>query len=89
MGFGYKTSWIAVRDRTASQVAEALGLTRFRTMAFREGTELGYAAGLYVAPPYEGWTLAHGRALTAGIDPTSPAFVDWLARLSRTLGEVQ
>ncbi len=89
MGFGYKTAWIAVHHRSTIEVADALNLARRRMLSYPEGTALGYRDGVYVAAPHAGWTFAHGRALSTGIDPTSAAFVAWLAALSRCLGEVQ
>lgn len=39
---------------------------------------------------WNGWTLAYGRRhLSPSVDPTEPAFVEWVADLSRRLGEVQ
>ncbi|HZM80642.1 MAG TPA: hypothetical protein VFC19_33385 [Candidatus Limnocylindrales bacterium] len=88
MGFGYKTSWIAVRGRTPEEVADALGLTDRRPMAYAEGTDAAYRAGVYVAPPVQGWILAHGR-VDRTIDVKSAQMLDWLSDLSKSLGTVQ
>jgi hypothetical protein len=89
MGFGYKTAWIAVRSRTTVEVADALALGDLRSMTFADGTEAAYAGGVFVTPSIDGWTLAHGRELADEIGPTGPDFVDWLATMSRRLGDVQ
>ena len=89
MGFSYKTSWVAVRDRTTVDVADALRLTERVSCSFAEGTTLAYKYGIYVTAPISGWVLAHGRDLAFGINETSPAFIDWLATISASLGEVQ
>jgi hypothetical protein len=90
VGFGYKTSWLAVRDRSASEVADALRLTKRASMTFKAGTELAYKIGVYVTPDLAGWTLAHGaQDLWAYLDATDPRFPARLVGLSTRLGEVQ
>ncbi|MBO4210029.1 hypothetical protein [Micromonospora echinofusca] len=89
-GFGYKTSWLAVRDRTPDQVADALDLRDRRVLDWADGTDRAYRHGVYVTASVPGWTLAHGRVhIPAGFDATEPPFADWLTELSRYLGEVQ
>ncbi|MEU1362871.1 hypothetical protein ABZ356_23870 [Micromonospora zamorensis] len=89
-GFGYKTSWLAVRNRTPGEVADALGLHDREALDWTTGTDRAYRHGVYVAAPVPGWTLAHGRRhLPAGFDATEPPFPNWLRVLSRQLGEVQ
>lgn len=79
--FGYKTGWIAVRDRSQADVVEALGLAGGRQVAAEEAAEADVGTG--VLPPLPGvggrWTLAVGDAL-ADISPTR------LASLSALLG---
>ncbi|MGW5667361.1 hypothetical protein [Micromonospora sp. NPDC003776] len=89
-GFGFKTSWLAVRDRALGEVADALGLHDREVLDWATGTDRAYRHGVYVAAPVPGWTFAHGRLhMPAGFDATEPAFPDWLRELSRCLGEVQ
>ncbi|MFC0504883.1 hypothetical protein [Micromonospora costi] len=89
-GFGFKTSWLAVRDRTPGEVANALELHDREVLDWSTGTDRAYRYGVYVAAPVPGWTLAHGRLhVPAGFDATEPPFPDWLRELSRHLGEVQ
>jgi hypothetical protein len=89
-GFSYKTSWLAVRDRTPDEVADALELHDRDVLDWATGTDRAYDYGVYVAAPLRGWTLAHGRLqVPAGFDATEPPFADWLRALSRSLGEVQ
>jgi hypothetical protein len=59
-GFGYKTAWLAVRDSTPEQVADAIGLTDPRSIAWAEGVEASYEDGIFVTPPTSGWVLAVG-----------------------------
>ena len=89
MGFGYKTSWIAVRGRTPEEVADALCLTARRPMGYAEGTGAAYKSGIYVAPPVQGWILAHGRDVGRTVREDSAEMIEWLSDLSRTLGTVQ
>lgn len=90
MGFGYKTSWLAVPGRSTEDVADALGLSDRSRVDFARGTELAYQTGVYVAPPIGGWTLAHGaHDLSLYFDGTDPRFSDRLSALSLRLGEVR
>ncbi|MGW0434094.1 hypothetical protein ACWDV4_16335 [Micromonospora sp. NPDC003197] len=90
MGFGYKTTWIAVRDVTVNDVAAALGLELASPLPWSEGVEAAYRGGVYVAGPVSGWVLAHGAdTLSDLLDATTPEFVEQLAQLSAVLGEVQ
>jgi hypothetical protein len=89
-GFSYKTSWLAVRDRTPGEVADALGLHDQESMDWATGTDRAYEHGVYVAAPLPGWTLAHSRRhVPPDFDATDPRFPDWLRELSSLLGEVQ
>ncbi|WP_433040825.1 hypothetical protein [Dactylosporangium sp. CS-033363] len=89
-GFSYKTSWLAVRERTVDEVADALALRERQVLGWADGTDRAYKSGVYVAAPVPGWTLAHGRMdVPAGFDATDPRFPGWLCELSRRLGEVQ
>ncbi|BEL03898.1 hypothetical protein Q0Z83_020890 [Actinoplanes sichuanensis] len=90
MGFGYKTSWLAVPDRTPVEVADALDLHSRETLDWPTGTGRAYDHGVFVAEPVPGWTVAHSRRhLPPDFDATDPRFPAWLADLSRRLGEVQ
>lgn len=89
-GFSYKTSWLAVRGRTAEEVADALELHDKEVLDWAAGTERAYEYGVYVCSAVPGWTLAHSqRHLPVGFGADDPRFCDWLRRLSRRLGEVQ
>lgn len=88
-GFGFKTAWIAVRDRDPAQVAEALELTQARPMDWVTGTDLAYKRGVYVAPRLGAWTLAHGDLFRTCLSPEHDELSPWLVQLSRALGEVQ
>jgi len=89
-GFSYKTSWLAVRDRTPDEVADALGLHDREVLDWVTGTERAYQYGVYVAAPVPGWTLAHGRRhVPEGFGASDPRFPGWLTQLSLHLGEVQ
>jgi hypothetical protein len=90
MGFSYKTSWLAVRDRSLENVADAVELVDRTRLGFAAGTERAYQAGIYVAPAIAGWTLAHGaRHLSLHLDATDPRFPARFSALSARLGEVQ
>lgn len=91
MGFGYKTSWLAVRDSSPEQVATVLGLVDQEPLAWDEGIDRAYERGVYVASPIVGWTLAHGRRHLVQLPygATDPGFLGWFTELSRQLGDVQ
>lgn len=79
--FGPKTAWVAVLDRSAADVAEALGVSGGRPVTVAEAVEADVDTG--VLPPLPGvgghWTLAVSGDL-ADISPTR------LATLSAMLG---
>jgi hypothetical protein len=89
--FGFKTTWLAVRDRPAEAVADALRLESRETLPWDAGVERAYRQGVFVTPPVRGWILAHGRLdllpLPSGVP--DPGFPEWLTDLSRRLGDVQ
>lgn len=91
MGFGFKTTWLAVRERSPEEVADALQLTDRERLSWDEGVDRAYVSGVFVAGPVAGWTLAHGRRDLATFDysATDPRFPEWFAALSARLGEVQ
>jgi hypothetical protein len=91
MHFGIKTTWLAVRDRTGREVAEALKLAGVQDMAWDEGVDRAYEHGVFVTPAVRGWTLAHGRLdlLPLPYGPVDPDFLPWIAALSKQLGTVQ
>jgi hypothetical protein len=86
MGFGYKTSWIAVKDRTASEVALALGLTDLEETDWAAGVGRAYFEGVFVSEAADGWTLAHSGL---SLPDDSADFPGWLSELSSQLGVVQ
>ncbi|MEV6967782.1 hypothetical protein AB0M47_22005 [Hamadaea sp. NPDC051192] len=88
MGFGYKTSWLAVRDRTVADVADALGLRDRQPMDWATGVDLAYGQGVYLGSAIPEWTIAHSRR-DLPLSAYDSGFVEQLADLSRSLGEVQ
>lgn len=90
MSFGFKTSWLAVRDAGPEEVADALDLRHRQRIDWETGTELAYRQGVFVARPVPEWTLAHGRMhLPHGTDASRPDFPDWLRGLAARLGDLQ
>jgi hypothetical protein len=45
-GFSYKTSWLAVRDRTRDEVADALQLHDREVLDWATGTDRAYQYGV-------------------------------------------
>lgn len=89
VSFGYKSSWLAINDRAAGDVADALRLGQTQSVSWPDGVRIAYAGGVLVTPAILGWTFAVASAGSVLPDPSSPGFVDWLARLSQRLGLVQ
>jgi hypothetical protein len=89
--FGPKTVWIAVRDRSPDQVADALRLSEREPMPWGEGVLRAHRDGVFVCPDAGGWTLALGHGMPwSSYFPAEPtAFCAWLRELSSVLGEVQ
>jgi hypothetical protein len=90
MSFGFKTSWLAVRDAGPDEVADALDLRHRQRIDWESGTELAYRQGAFVARPVPEWTLAHGRIhLTHETGPSCPDFPSWLRALAARVGDLQ
>ena len=90
MSFGFKTTWLAVRDASPEEVADALELRYRQRVDWETGTELAYDHGVFVARPVPEWTLAHGRMhLLHDTDPTYPDFPGRLRALAALIGDFQ
>ena len=97
IGFGYKTSWIAVRDTPPRALAAALRLADVVETGWDEGLDAadelgnGAAAPLFVMGPVDGWTLAASFRLSEAIEGSGPPLRGFLATLSAALdgAEVQ
>ncbi len=93
-GFGYKSAWLALRADGPHDVAEALGLTDLRALAWSEGIRetdviIGPWAPVFATPKVDGWVLALlGSPQLFEDDGTNSGLLD-LAALSRRFGEVQ
>jgi len=86
VGFGYKQTWLAVRDGEPAAVRAALGLRDLGTVTWRAGIDLAYLTDdrVVLTPPLSCWLLVTGLWLVraAGRFP--------VAKLSAELGtEVQ
>jgi hypothetical protein len=58
--FGPKIAWLAVRDGSPERVADAIGLSARRPLAWPDGVRAAYEEGVFVAPAGEGWVVAAG-----------------------------
>lgn len=70
-GFGYKTSWFAVRTGEPKRVAQTLGLTDLVRANWASGIAAAYSSNkkpdgeeyVFISPPAEGWVLVVGWAM--------------------------
>jgi hypothetical protein len=92
--FGYKGAWLAVRGKTAKEVAAALRLTGTRESTWAEGIAAAYESAkgsyysrsVFITPPIDGWTLALSTAFFAHLgDGEDPDLSAWVRRLSAEL----
>lgn len=93
-GFGYKSAWVAVKDRSPRAVAQALGLRNVRPSAWDAGIEAAHrypiTSSVFVTPPIDGWVLCVGYALNGPADSQPPAFGELAAQWAASLDtEVQ
>lgn len=96
-GFGYKTTWLALRSDDPMAVAKALRLTKLTPAprAVGEATVYGHRGGMgrfpvFLCPALDGWTLVHtGLSLMPGEANTEGAVGALIRRLSRTFGAAQ
>lgn len=63
--FGPNATWLAVRADDPAAVARALGLRTVLPANWSAGLAEVDTAGVFVAPPVDGWVLAVGRDLAA------------------------
>ena len=91
--FGYKTSWIALKAKNSSQIADVLKLSDTKPMEWNDGVALGYAppearAGrVFVSGLVDGWYFLRG-----GIpDPTDnlESFNRFMIELAAVSPDVQ
>jgi hypothetical protein len=70
-GFGYKTSWFAVKTQDPKRVAQTLGLTSLQPANWASGLAAAYAFNnkpngkryVFISPPVTGWVLVVSLAL--------------------------
>jgi hypothetical protein len=92
--FGYKSAWVAVKDRSPDAVAEALSLRNVRRCDWDAGIKAAYqyptTGSVFVTPEIDGWVLCVGFPLFAPAEARPPAFGELAAELAEKLqSEVQ
>jgi hypothetical protein len=95
LGFGHRSSWIAVRDAQPADLGRVLGLTDLSKVrlstgvaAVREPSADASAYALFIIPPVCGWTLVVLDVRLPEDEQMGGGVID-LAALSRLYGEVQ
>ncbi|CAM3917809.1 hypothetical protein KIPE111705_31525 [Kibdelosporangium persicum] len=89
VSFGYKATWLAVRDRPADVVADALRMPERGTVGWQDGVEAAYQGSVLLTPPVDGWTLVLSRPGPILPDPSADGFGEWFAKVSVELGTVR
>ncbi len=80
--------WMVVRSNHLASVQSALGLHNPIPCSWGEGMSRLSERRLFVSPPIKGWILVVGHGLPDPSDDIDRCF-HFLAKLSRTLGEIQ
>ena len=93
VGFGYKTSWLAIKATDSDDVIKRLGIRQAQSTAWREGIDVAYANGeqhrVYVLPAIDGWVLVTGSALfSIGGAHHEDKIAEFVTSLSASLGTV-
>lgn len=89
VSFGYKATWLAVHDRPAGVVADALRMPDREPVGWQDGVEAAYQGAVLLTPPVDGWTLVLSRPGPMLSDPSVVGFAEWFAKLSVELGTVR
>ncbi|ALG11364.1 hypothetical protein [Kibdelosporangium phytohabitans] len=89
VSFGYKATWLAVRDGSAGVVADALELPERRTVGWHDGVDAAYRGELLITAPVDGWTFAVTAPGHALPDLSDAGFAEWFGKLSARLGTVR
>lgn len=61
--FGYKITWLAVKNATTSELAAAISLKDQTPANWKSGIQAAYGDFVFVTPEMNGWVLAVGTAL--------------------------
>ena len=88
-GFGYKTTWWAIRSTDTQVVADAIGLSNAMPCNWGTGIPASYENGIFVSPPINGWVIATGFKLPPGGNDIASECQKSLLKLSVKFGESQ
>jgi hypothetical protein len=84
--FGFKCSWLAIRDVAPEKIIAALPVRGARPSGWAEGVETAYEGGVFVTPPIGRWVLVASTDLPDFGDAEHPDQITALiVRLSREL----
>lgn len=90
IGFGYKTTWFAIKTNNQEQVANFLNLKDLKKANWKSGLDNSYNKQIFITPNIDNWILVVGNSLPSGDSDESIEKVKLLLeKLSREFGEAQ
>jgi hypothetical protein len=90
IGFGYKTTWLAIKSKDQEQIANVLGLNEMKKSNWKSGLDNANDKHIFITPSIEDWTLVIGESLPSGDSEESLEKVkSLLERISNVIGEAQ
>lgn len=90
IGFGYKTSWFAIKANSPKDVLASLGLSALNESNWENGINNSYGNLAFITPSIDGWVLITGTKLvTADSKKNINKISNTLNTLSEEFGEAQ
>ncbi|PBQ30636.1 hypothetical protein CNR22_02225 [Sphingobacteriaceae bacterium] len=90
VGFGYKTSWFAVKSAHYEKLVQYFGLTNVREATWKAGIDAAYEDGIFISPEMDSWNLIVGNSLPSGDSKEGiKETTELLKTLSGEFGEAQ
>lgn len=88
IGFGYKSTWLAIKSNNQEQIANILGLKVIKISNWKSGLNNANDRQVFITPTIDDWTLVIGRSLPSGDTKESIEKIKLLlAKISREFGE--
>lgn len=88
IGFGYKTSWLAIKSNQQEHIATILGLWDIKASNWELGINSTQDKLVFISPTIDDWTLVIGSSLPSGDSDESLKKVKLLLKkLSKEFGE--
>ena len=90
IGFGYKTTWLAIRSTDADGVLKHLPIRNAQRGNWNSGIDAAFKGHTFVSPPVDGWVLVVSHEFPElGHPPHADQWRSLMTSLSRRFDDVQ